>query len=558
MATKKNSDISRGVQINAESLKFTMSVMRRIVNILMTTSPWHILWISVVLSELFTFLFSAIQSYALWGHMSHEVLIVGFGDALLVDLMIAPFVIYLASQISALRQELKSREEAEKQFRVLAYYDTLTGLPNRAMFKEVLGQAIRTAEREIDTEVGLLFIDLDYFKRVNDSLGHEVGDELLGAVTKRLLVSVRSSDYIARTRSSDMVDVLSRLGGDEFTILLHNLVHTEDAGKVAARIQKDLSDAFVVRGREIFITASIGIALYPYDGKTVEDLLKNADVAMYHAKSRGRNNYQYYSPAMNFAALEVLTMEHKLHKAIENNELFLFYQPQKSLAQNRIVGMEALLRWKPAGGEMVMPSQFIGIAEETGLIMDLGKWTLKNACIQAVEWQKAGYEPVVMSVNLSNRQFDQKDLVDVVSRAMLDSGLDPRYFELEITESAVMRDPDGALRILDELKEMGVHISMDDFGTGYSSLNYLRMIPLDSLKIDRSFVVNIGRATRDEAIVKAIVGIAHSLELRVVAEGVENEEQLNFLQVCGCDEMQGYIVSQPLPSPAITNLLVKK
>jgi diguanylate cyclase (GGDEF)-like protein len=534
-----------------------MGLVSRIINRLMNINPWHLLWISVVLSELLTYVFSSIVSHLLWGHVSHEVLIVGIVDALLVDIFVVAVVIILASQIGTLKQKLKSREEAEKQFRVLAYYDSLTGLPNRVMFKEVLGQAIRTAGRAEKAALALLFIDLDYFKRINDSLGHEVGDELLRAVTEKLLVSTRNSDYIARNDETNLSDVLSRLGGDEFTVLLHSLARTEDAGKVAARIQKDLSQAFVIGEREIFVTASIGIALYPHDGTNVQDLLKNADAAMYHAKSKGRNNYQYYSPAMNFAALEVLTMEHKLHKAIGNNELLLYYQPKKSLTEDRITGMEALLRWQPPDGEAIMPSQFISIAEETGLIIDIGKWVLGRACVQAKEWQDAGYEPRVMSVNLSSRQFDQKDLVEVVSAALMDSGLDSRFIELEITESAVMSDPGGALKVLEKLKEMGVSISMDDFGTGYSSLNYLRMIPLDYLKIDRSFIVNIGKTKRDEAIIKAIVGIAHSLDLRVVAEGVEKEEQLAFLCECRCDEIQGYIVSRPVPASEMTKFLVK-
>ncbi len=527
----------------------------RIVNTLMTISPWHLLWISVVLSELFTYFFSTGVGYLLWGHISRETLIVGFWDALLVDVLVATVVIILASQVSMLKQKLKSREEAEKQFRVLAYYDTLTGLPNRVMFKEVLGQAIKSADREKDGEVGLLFIDLDDFKRVNDSLGHDLGDQLLHAVTQRLLVSTRSSDYIARSEDDSSPDVLSRLGGDEFTVLLHNLAQPEDAGKVASRLQKDLSEAFVIGGQEIFITASIGIALYPNDGKDVHDLLKNADTAMYHAKSKGRNNYQYYSPAMNFAALETLMMERKLHKSIENNELLLYYQPKKSLLRDRVTGMEALLRWRPSETEMIMPAQYISIAEETGLIIELGKWALGRACAQAKQWQKAGYDPLVMSVNLSSRQFDQKDLIDVVSSALVDSGLEARFFELEITESAVMRDPDGAMKILAVLKEMGVTISIDDFGTGYSSLNYLRMIPLDYLKIDRSFIANIGKVRSDEAIIKATIGIAHSLDLRVVAEGVENTEQLSFLRACGCDEIQGYIVSPPVPNSEVEKLL---
>ncbi len=534
-----------------------MGIVRGIIGRLRVASPWQLVVISVVLAELFTLFFSTLQSYLFWGHVSREVLIVGFGDALIVTIFVASTITILSWQISALKQKLKSREEAEKQFRVLAYYDSLTGLPNRVMFKEVLGQAIKSADTDGSVALALLFIDLDYFKRINDSLGHEVGDDLLRLVTQRLLVSTRCSDYVARNEDNDTPDVLSRLGGDEFTVLLHKLPRIEDAGKVAARIQKDLAEPFVVREREIFITASIGIALCPHDGKSVEDLLKNADVAMYHAKSKGRNNYQYYSPVMNFAALEVLTMEHKLHKAIENDELLLFYQPKKSLAQDRIVGMEALLRWKPAGGEMIMPSQFIRLAEETGLIIDLGKWALRQACVQSKEWHKAGYEPIVMSVNLSSRQFDQRDLIEEVSAALADSGHEARFFELEITESAVMRDPDGALKVLAGLKEMGVTISIDDFGTGYSSLNYLKMIPLDYLKIDRSFVMNIGRTSSDEAIIKAIIGIAHSLDLGVIAEGVENEDQLAFLQQCGCDEIQGFIVSQPVPASDVPKFLAK-
>jgi diguanylate cyclase (GGDEF)-like protein len=513
------------------------------------------MWISIGLSELLTFVFCAILSYGLWGHLSREVVILGSCVGLLVPAVVAPFVIALVSQISALKQELKSRAEAEKQFRILAYYDALTGLPNRVMFKEVLGQAIENTGRDAKEALGLLFIDLDYFKRINDSLGHEIGDELLRAVTQRLRVSTRSSDYVARNDDNDVSDVLSRLGGDEFTVLLQKLARVEDAGKVAARIQKDLSAAFVVREREIFITASIGIALCPHDGKSVQDLLKNADVAMYHAKSKGRNNYQYYSPAMNFAALEILTMEHKLHKAVEYEELLLHYQPKKSLADGRIVGLEALLRWKPTDGDMILPSQFIAIAEETGLIVELGKWALRNACLQAKEWHKAGCAPFVVSVNLSNRQFDQKDLIDHVSSALVNSGLEAKSLELEITESAVMRDPDGALGVLKVLKEMGVSIAIDDFGTGYSSLNYLRMIPLDYLKIDRSFIVNIGRARSDEAIIKSIIGIAHSLGLRVIAEGVEEEEQLVYLRACGCDEIQGYLVSRPVPASEVMKFL---
>ena len=528
-----------------------------IIDRLSSINPWHLLWISILGAELFTFGFSTIQSEILWGSLPNpSEVILGIGDALGCDIILAVYLILVLLQMSALKQELKVREEKEKQFRELAFYDSLTGLSNRAMLKEVLGKAIKAAElKNISSFVGILYIDLDDFKRINDTLGHEFGDEVLRIVTQRLLISIRRSDYLALNENSNISDIVSRLGGDEFTILLTGLNRHEDAGKIASRIENDLSDPFLIKGREFFLTASIVIAVYPNDGRNVQELIKNADVAMYYAKSSGKNNYQYYSAAMNLSALEVFTLEHKLYKAIEKNEMFLLFQPKKSIKENRIVGTEALLRWKPEGSDIIMPSQFIGIAEQKGLIINIGTWALRNACTHLKEWHKAGYRPFTVSVNVSSRQLDQKNLVEIVSRALIDSGLEGQCLELEITESAVMRDPEGSLKILKALKEAGVRLSIDDFGTGYSSLNYLRMFPLDSLKIDKSFIANIGKSKSDEVIVKTVVNMAHGLNLTVVAEGVESEEQLDFLMDCGCDEIQGYLISRPAYALEITRLL---
>ena len=508
-------------------------------------NPWHFVWGAIVISETSTVVTSTIQSYIWWGYVPSEIMIIGAIDAFFAPLLIVPGLIFLVSRISKLQQELQSRKEAEKEIRFLAYYDVLTNLPNRTLFNEILERAIRHAQ-EHNFIMALLFIDLDLFKRINDTLGHHVGDELLQSVTSRLLNSIRSSDYIARPDEHEMTDVVSRLGGDEFILLLHNITHISDPGKVALRILKDLSEPFVLVGREVYVTASIGISLYPNDGKDVDNLLKNADVAMYHAKSKGRNNYQHYSQYMTSAAVEYLTLETKIRKALDNNELLLHYQPKQSFLDGKVIGVEALLRWKPADSDLVPPANFIPLIEESGLIIPIGEWVLRTACMQNKAWQEAGYGPLVVSVNLSSRQFDQKNLIEVVTQALRDADLNPQYLELEITESTIMRDPDEAITILYILKNMGIKISVDDFGTGYSSLNYLKRIPLDSLKIDRSFVTHIESSASDQAIIKAIIALAHSLGLNVIAEGVETDQQFAFLHEWGCDELQGYLLSRPL------------
>ncbi|HTZ18451.1 MAG TPA: EAL domain-containing protein [Dissulfurispiraceae bacterium] len=492
---------------------------------------------------------SIIQSYVLWGYVPSEIITIGAIDAFFAPLLIVPALIYLVSRVSKLQQELQSRKEAEKQIRFLAYYDGLTSLPNRTLFKEILERAIATAHRHTYI-MALLFIDLDFFKRINDTLGHDFGDNLLKAVKDRLLSSTRSSDFMARSDQDAELDVVSRLGGDEFILLLHNIASIHDPGRVAFRIIQDMSRPFDLGNREIFISASIGISMYPNDGDNVEDLIRNADVAMYHAKSKGRRNYQYYSKDMTSAAVAYLQLENSMRKALENKEFLLHYQPKQSLSDGKIVGMEALLRWK-SNNELVPTAQFIPVLEETGLIMPVGEWVLLTACMQNKAWQEAGFGSLVISVNLSNRQFDQKDLIEIVTMALQKADLHPSCLELEITESTVMKDPEAAINILNKLKGMGVQISIDDFGTGYSSLTYLRRIPLDFLKIDRSFVENVMTNPSDQAIVKAIVGLSHSLGLGVIAEGVETEEQLAFLRDCNCDNIQGYLLSRPIPADQI-------
>jgi diguanylate cyclase (GGDEF)-like protein len=402
---------------------------------------------------------------------------------------------------------------------------------------------------------GVLFIDLDNFKRINDTLGHDSGDLLLNIVARKLSSVLRSSDYVARSRAEEGKNMLTRLGGDEFLAVLPDLLEAQSAAQVARRILNALSEPFDLTGREVVITASIGISLYPDDGEDIEDLLKNADVAMYHAKDEGRNNFQFYSKAMNAAALELLAMENELRKALEHDELVLYYQPKLNAATRTIIGMEALIRWRHPDKGLISPGRFIPLAEANGLIVQIGEFSLRTACAQMKQWQDAGLNPGSVAVNVSGRQFSQKNLVEVVNSALEDAGLSPECLELEITESTIMRDPEEAVRVLLELKAKGIQIAIDDFGTGYSSLSYLKRLPLDFLKVDQSFVKNLASSHSDRAIVLAIIAMAHSLNLKVIAEGVETEEQLSFLLEQGCDEFQGFIFSQAVPAPDFSKLL---
>lgn len=427
------------------------------------------------------------------------------------------------------------RKRMERQLQSLVHYDSLTRLPNRQLLLDRLTQAIAQATRQ-QTLVGLLLLDLDRFKLVNDTLGHEFGDKLLADVALRVNACIRDSDTLAR------------LGGDEFVVVLNGINGAQDAAKVAKKIIDKLSKPVVIEGHEVFVTTSIGISLFPNDGIDKNALITNADVAMYRAKEEGRNHFQFYTVGMNATTVEQLNLENDLRRAIERDELLLHYQPQISLPDRRIVGVEALVRWQHPELGLVPPARFIPIAEETGLIVPIGQWVLQTACAQAKEWLDSGLPPVVVSVNMSSRQFHQEDMLRTVTDALEESGLSADQLALEITESSLMKNPEDAVVTLCLLHNMGIGIAIDDFGTGYSSLGHLKRFPLQALKIDRSFIDDVTENPEDAAIVRAILAMAHSLNLKVVAEGVERENQLEFLQDAGCEEIQGFLISKPVPA----------
>ncbi len=450
---------------------------------------------------------------------------------------------YLATlrDITRRNQMTTYLKKAREKERHLAYHDALTNLPNRLLFYDRLGRAIVQAKR-YRHKVTLLFLDLDKFKPINDSLGHHVGDLLLKAVAERLKKCLRESDTIAR------------LGGDEFTIILDHIVQQQDSDKIAQTILHELSKPFIIEQNRITIAASIGISFFPNDGQDIDALVKNADIAMYLAKTEG-NNYQYFNSSNKTEALERLNLERNLRLAIENEELVLHYQPQVDLYTNKITGVEALVRWQHPKRGLLPPSKFISLAEESGLIVPLGDWVLRTATKQIKAWQDAGFHSLRVAVNLSARQFRVMRLDDVINRVVTESGLEPHSLVLEITESCAMQNVEYTISTLNTLKKMGIKISMDDFGTGYASLSYLKRFPLDILKIDRSFVNGLHSYHDDWAIASAIVAMAHRLKLKVLAEGVENAEQLVFLRTLKCDEMQGFYFSKPVPVNKLTKLL---
>ena len=451
-------------------------------------------------------------------------------------------------------QDVTDTRRAAEQIHVLAYFDTLTELPNRVMFKEHLNKALARAQRR-NALVAILILDLDRFKRINDTLGHNIGDQLLREVAQCLVKTVRKEDLIAHHSSDEQSTNIARLGGDEFAILLTDLDSVQGAAKVARRTIEALSAPISLGGQEVFVTASIGISVFPFDGDNVDAVLKNADTAMYHAKSEGRNNYQYYTKSMNASAFENLALEYSLRRALEREEFVLYYQPQISLDTGEIVGVEALIRWQHPEMGMLSPLQFIPLALETGLIVPMDEWGLRRACRQAKEWADTGLRALRVSVNLSGYQFRQQQLTQSIARILSETRLDPTLLNIELTESTIMQNAEEAIKTLHELKEMGIKLSVDDFGTGYSSLSYLKRFPLDTLKIDRSFIKDITTDPDDEALTRAIIAMSNSLKLKVVAEGVETEAQLEFLLRNGCDEFQGYLFSRPVPASEITEML---
>jgi len=434
--------------------------------------------------------------------------------------------------IAAISRDIRARMVIEEKVAYLAQFDALTGLPNRNLFQDRLTQAMALAKRNA-WPMAVLFIDLDRFKLVNDTLGHAAGDTLLKEAAERLRNCIRSSDTVGR------------LGGDEFAAILSELGKPGDAGLVAQKIIDVFRRPFDLEGKEAHVTASVGITLYPADSDSAEALVVNADAAMYRAKEQGRNNYQYFTRDMNERALKRVQMETALRRALEREEFRLFYQPKADLVTGKICGFEALLRWQHPDKGMVLPGDFIPMLEETGLIVEAGEWVFRTACVQIKAWQAAALKVPPISVNLSARQFEQKNLKGTVRQILRDTRVDPSLIEFEITESLLMNDPAGAARTLHELKESGVRLSMDDFGTGYSSLGYLKRFPIDTLKIDRTFVRDITTDADDATLTRAIINLAQNLRLKVIAEGVETEDQLAFLRANGCDEMQGYLFAKP-------------
>jgi len=439
-------------------------------------------------------------------------------------------------------RDITERKRTEQQINYMATHDTLTGLPNRLMFSQLLNQAIRSAQRH-RKQLAVLFIDLDRFKVINDSLGHEAGDRLLKEMSRRFKRSLRA------------VDVVGRLGGDEFIILTEEVDELSQIANVAHKILTTTIQPMVLQGEECRVTASIGISIYPGDGTDEQTLIKNADIAMYFAKEEGKNNYQFYSKDIQSQSNKRFSIETNLRRALERNELSLEYQAKLDFKTGLITGVEALLRWENPSLGSITPTQFIPVAEETGMIVPIGRWVMKTACAQNVAWQRQGLPPVCMAVNLSLRQLMDDNLLEDIKTALMDSGMAPNLWELEITESMVMQNPTRLIALLTDIKKLGVRLAIDDFGTGYSSLAQIKNFPIDTLKVDRSFIRNLSQDSENQAITQAIITMGKNLCLTVVAEGVETQEQKDFLRDHVCDEIQGFHFSKPIAPDKFADLL---
>jgi diguanylate cyclase (GGDEF)-like protein/PAS domain S-box-containing protein len=430
-------------------------------------------------------------------------------------------------------RDITARKANEERIQYLATHDGLTNLPNRALFGEILNRTIQSSLR-YNRKFAVLFIDLDRFKLINDTLGHEAGDMLLKLISDRLMQCLRTSDVVAR------------LGGDEFVVLVHEVNDPKYVAMVADKILASIVQPIMLLDQECRVTASIGICMYPANAQDEQSMMKNADVAMYRAKEEGKNNYQFFSEDIKTQSLERLALETSLRRALERQQFFLHYQAKLDLKTRQITGVEALLRWQHPELGVVPPLQFIPLAEETGLIVQIGQWVLNTACAQNAAWQREGIPPICMAVNLSARQFADEFLLDHIAAALRESGMDPQLLELELTESLVIQNPERAIKLLLAIKKLGVRLAIDDFGTGYSSLGQLKHFPIDTLKVDRSFIRDIPRNAEDKAITKAIIAMGKTLSMTVVAEGVETEEQETFLRDEACDEIQGFFFSKPI------------
>ena len=463
------------------------------------------------------------------------------GSALLV--LLTAFLVRMSWQLARGRaREGEAKLQHAKRVEYLAYHDGLTALPNRSLFNKLLSQAISQSQRH-SRKLAVAFIDLDRFKQINDTLGHEAGDDLLKQVASRLKECLRDSDAVAR------------LGGDEFVVLLTELLEDKYAATVAQKIITVIANPFILLGHEFRVTASIGISTYPIDGLDAQTLTKNADIAMYQAKEDGKNQFQFYSEKLNANSLERLTLESSLRHALERNEFRLEYQAKREMVHGQITGVEALLRWQHPDLGLVAPMQFIPVAEETGLIVPIGKWVLQTACLQNVAWQRQGLPRLSVAVNLTTRQFGDEHLLRDIASILESTRMEACLLELEVHESLLIRDIERTLRILKQLKALGVRIAIDDFGTGYSSLATLQRFPLDTIKIDRSYIRDIGTHAADSSLAKAIIEMGKNLSLTVVAQGVETKEQAEFLRAHACDQFQGFYFNKPLSAQNFTQLL---
>lgn len=442
----------------------------------------------------------------------------------------------------AIKRNITEKKRYEQQLDHLAHHDPLTGLPNRLLFSDRLTQSLEESKHN-NNMLAVVFIDLDRFKLINETLGHNTGDLLLKQLAWRLTSMLREADTIAR------------MGGDEFALLIENLKEEKDSIRAAQKILDAFNKPFTIEGHELFVTASVGVSVFPADGMDIETLVRNADASMYRAKEQGRNTYHLYTEALNVSVSKKLVMEHCLRKALEREEFLVQYQPKVDIRSGRILGVEALIRWQHPKMGLTLPNQFIPLAEETGLIAPISEWIINAACAQNKTWQNAGLSPIDVAVNISARQFQQGDLASVIRAALDRNRLDPQYLSLELTESLLINNPDRAVDLLYQLKDVGIGLSLDDFGTGYSSLSYLKRFPVDAVKIDQSFVREITSNPDDAAIAGAIVAMAHSLNLKVIAEGVETLHQFEFLKSLNCDEMQGYFISRPVPANEIAFLM---
>jgi diguanylate cyclase (GGDEF)-like protein/PAS domain S-box-containing protein len=448
-------------------------------------------------------------------------------------------------EIACFVVDLSQNKQTQEKLNHLAYHDALTDLPNQVLFKDRLKQAIALSHRN-DHMQAVLLLNLDRFKTINDSLGYSAGDRLLQSVAQRLTSCVRESDTVAR------------FGGDEFAVLLTHIPRAQDAANVARAIKQALDQAFIFEDQEIFVSSSIGISMYPHDGRDTAGLLKTAGVALDRAKVQGGNNFHFYTAGGTTRALKQLVLESNIRSGLERSEFVVQYQPQVDIHGFHLVGMEALVRWQHPNFGMLYPGEFISLAEESGLIIALGDFVMRTACAQNKTWQDRGLMPLRISVNFSARQFQQPAFIADVSHLLKETNLDPRWLELELTESSIMKDPEEAIEKLHELKLMGISVAIDDFGTGYSSLNYLKRFPIDTLKIDKTFVSDVCKDPHDTAIVRAIINLGHALDLMVIAEGVETKEQLQYLSALECDVVQGFLFSKALSAKAFEELLIEQ